>query len=377
MEAGGSSLPVIGDLNGDGKLDVVTGGGRGSFVTVYLGKGNGSFQAARNFNLVGTVGHVLSADFNGDGNLDLATYNSVMLGNGDGTFRAPIATDPSLGNPQSSADVNNDHIPDLIGFGPSGGGLVVLLGKGDGTFGQANSFATGGSPTAVTFGDFNGDGNLDAALLGDASGNVSIMLGNGDGTFQSPINYPTTEALYAFVLNGDFNGDGKLDLLVGSGQDTLNLLLGNGDGTFQSPKVINAGGCYAASADLNGDNKLDIILVGCPFAGANGDVTVLLGNGNGTFKTPVNYPAGALGLPKVRDVNGDGKLDVVIPDSGNRGNKVAVLLGNGNGTLQAPRNYFVEEVVTGLAVADFNGDHLPDLAVGNYDHVSILLNTGH
>jgi FG-GAP-like repeat len=345
-------------------------------VTVYLGKGNGLFQAPRNFNTAGTGGNVLSADFNGDGKFDLATFDSVMLGNGNGTFQAPIATSSVLGEPQSTADVNNDHIPDLIGFGPSRGGLVVLLGNGDGTFREAGAFDTGGSPTALSFGDFNGDGNLDAALVhGDA--NVSIMLGNGDGTFQSPINYPTTAPFANFVLNGDFNGDGKLDLIVGSGQSTINLLLGNGDGSFGAPKTINVGGCFAAISDMNGDKKLDIVLVGCQSAGTDGDVTVLLGNGNGTFKNPVNYPAGVSGLLKVRDVNGDGKLDVIVPNTRNDGNKVVVLLGNGNGTLQAPQSYFVDDAVTGIALGDFNGDHLLDLAVGNSDHVSILLNTGH
>ena len=377
LEAGAHILPVIGDLNGDGKLDIATVQFSDSAVAVYLGDGKGSFRSPRNFNQSGNlpVESVLAVDLNGDGKLDLAEYNSVMLGKGDGTFQLPIPNS-NLGNPKVVADVNNDHIPDLISFGVNGGALVVMLGNGDGTFREAGAFNTGGSPSYVTLGDFDGDGNLDAALLNGAA-NVSIMLGNGDGSFQSPINYPTTEPFSSFVLNGDFNGDGKLDLVVGSGKSTINLLLGNGDGTFQSPKVINAAGCFGAIPDLNGDKKLDIVLVGCAFAGTNGDVTVLLGNGNGTFKNPVNYPAGAVGFLRVRDVNGDGKLDVVVPNSSNFGNKVAVLLGNGDGTLQAPHDYFVDNRVTGVAIGDFNGDNLPDLAVGNFNHVSVLLNTGH
>jgi uncharacterized protein (DUF2141 family) len=334
-------------------------------------------RAPRDFNQAGSVASVLSSDFNGDGKLDVAGFNFVMLGNGDGTFQPPI-TISTLGGPRVVADVNNDHIPDLITFGEYGGFLVVWLGNGDGTFRLAGSFNTGqGGPTYATVGDFNGDGNLDVAVVNEGNtGNVAILLGNGDGTFQSPINYPTTQTFTWFVLTGDFNGDGKLDLLVGSATSTINLLLGNGDGTFRSPIAIDAGGCFGAIPDLNGDKKLDIVLVGCSTAGTDGDITVLLGNGDGTFKKPVNYPAGASGLLKVRDVNGDGKLDVVVPDTRDGGNKVAVLLGNGDGTFQAPHDYFVDNDAYGVAVGDFNGDNLPDLAVGNNDHVSILLNTG-
>ena len=164
---------------------------------------------------------------------------------------------------------------------------------------------------------------------------------------------------------------------MGSDQNTMNLLLGNGNGTFRSPTVINVGGYFAAIPDLNGDKKLDIVLVGCSTQGTNNVVTVLLGNGNGTFRPPVTYAAGASGLLKIRDVNNDGALDVIVPNSQNRGTNVAVLLGNGDGTLRAAQQYVVDGAVTGVVSADFDFDGFADLAVGNGAHLSILLNTGH
>lgn len=379
VESGTEFFPAMGDFNHDNKLDVVTGKAIGSSVTVYLGDGNGTLRGPRNFNNPPTqsVGKLVTSDVNQDGILDLVIHGHVMLGNGDGTFGSPI-TIPSLANPELVGDFNGDGIPDLATFGPSQSALVILLGNGDGTFQFAGEFDTGGSPSYATEGDFNGDGITDVAVVNENNnGNVAVLLGNGDGTFQSPINYPTTLPFHWFVIAGDFNRDGNLDLLVGSSKNTINLLLGNGDGTFRAPTVINAGGCFAAVPDLNGDKKLDIVLAGCSSAGINNEVTVLLGKGNGTFGNPANYFAGASGLLKVRDVNNDGALDVIVPNSQNSGNGVSVLLGNGDGTLQTAQAYSVDTTVTGATVADFNFDNFADLAVGNTNHVSILLNTKH
>ncbi len=379
MESGSGFFPAIGDLNHDNKLDVVTGKANGSSISVHLNKGNGTFHGPRNFNLSGnqTAGKLLAVDVNEDGYRDLVLNGNVMLGNGDGTFRPPMAV-ASLADPEVVGDFNNDGIPDLITFGKSDSAMVVLLGNGDGSFQFVGNFDTGGPPAYATLGDFDGDGNLDAAVLNNNNpGNVAILFGNGDGTFQSPVTYPTSQPFTWFVISGDFNNDGKLDLIVGSSQNTMNLLLGKGNGSFKAPKVINAAGCFAADPDLNGDNKLDIVLVGCADAGVNDTVTVLLGNGNGTFKTPANYPAGVSGLFKVHDVNNDGGLDLIIPDSQNKGSTVAVLPGNGNGTFQKAQNYFIGGSITGATVGDFNVDNFWDLAVGNGVHASILLNTKH
>ena len=379
LAAGSQYFPAIGDLNHDNHLDVVTGEGTGSSVAVYLGKGDGTLKAPRNFNDPPNkpVGEITSMDANEDGIADLVVDGHVFLGNGDGTFEPPIAI-PSLAEPELVGDYNGDGYHDLITFGQNDSAAIVLLSNGDGTFNFKGEYDTGGPPSYATEGDFNGDGAIDLAVVNENNGgNVAVLIGNGDGSFQSPINYPTTLQYTSFVIAGDFNRDGKLDLLVGSDQNSMNLLLGNGNGTFRSPKVINAGGCFAAIPDLNGDKKLDIVLVGCSSQGTNNAVTVLLGNGNGTFQSPVTYTAGASGLLKIRDVNNDGALDVIVPNSQNGGTNVAVLLGNGDGTLRAPQQYVVDGPVSGVVSADFDSDGFADLAVGSGTHASILLNTGH
>lgn len=379
VESGTQFFPVLGDVNHDNKLDVVTGEGLGASVSVFLGNGNGTLHSPRDFNNPPNqpTGRVLASDLTLGGILDLVVNGHVFLGNGDGTF-GPAMPVPSLAEPQFLGDFNNDGIPDIITFGKTNSALVVLLGNGDGTFNFAGEFDTGGPPRWATSGDFNGDGNLDIAVVNDSNGgNVAVMLGNGDGTFQSPVNYRTTDQFTSFVISGDFNGDGNVDLLVGSSKTRINLLLGNGDGTFKAPKVIHAAGCFATDPDLRGVNKLDIVLMGCATAGTDNNVTVLLGNGNGTFGPPVNYPAGASGLLRVHDVNNDGVLDVVVPDSENSGNMVAIMLGNGDGSLQSPEDYFVDAPVTTATAWPFTSDNFPDLAVANGDHVSILLNNKH
>ena len=379
MESGSQFFPAVGDLNHDNKLDVVTGKVVGSSVSVYLGNGDGTLRGARNFNNPpgDSIGKLVTSDINQDGIPDLVVRGHAMLGNGDGTFGPPTMV-PSLADPELVGDFNGDGIPDIATFGANRSALVILLGNGDGTFRFVGEFDTGGSPSYATEGDFNGDGATDIAVVNDNNGGtVAVLLGNGDGTFGSPVNYRTTDVFTWFVISGDFNRDGNLDLLVGSTENRINLLLGNGDGTFQPPRVINAAGCFAAIPDLNGDKKLDLVLVGCRAAGINNDVTVLLGKGDGTFGSPVNYPAGVSGFLKIRDVNNDGAMDVIVPDSQNSGNTMAVLLGNGNGTLRTAQDYFVDATVTGVIAADFNFDNFADLAVGNAGHVSILLNTKH
>jgi hypothetical protein len=382
---------AVGDFNGDGRLDLVV-ANVGTYpnqgtVSVLLGNGDGTFQAARNFPAGIGPFSVAVGDLDRDGHLDLAVANygggsvSVLLGNGDGTFQpAREFSVGGMGYPTPSVavgDFNEDGRLDLAVGGGRGTGLHVLLGNGDGTFQPARDLPiTGDFHFSVAVGDFIGNGHLDLAVANYSKRTVSVLLGNGDGTFQPAVNYAV---MYPrFVAVGDFNGDGRLDLAVANGGGTVSVLLGNGDGTFQAAVNYTAGGSpySVAVGDFVRNGHLDLAVAN----GAN--VGVLLGNGDGTFQAAPNFPAGeSPGAVAEGDFIGNGRLDVAVANyfSGT----VSVLLGNGDGTFRAAVNYAVVDHPTSVAVGDFDGDGTLDLAVANQgtdpDHkgtVSVLLGNG-
>jgi hypothetical protein len=389
---------AVADVNGDGIPDLAVAdhgdpSGNGVGVSVLLGKGDGSFAAARTFDAGYRLESVAVGDFNGDGTPDLAVADgfgqmSVLLGNGDGSFQNAPTYAAGTG-PESVAvgDFNGDGIPDLAvadnGIDPNGT-VSVLLGNGDGTFQTAVSYAAGTEPRSVVVGDFNGDGIPDLAVVdaGDPQGNgagVSVLLGNGDGTFQAPLNFSAGN-LPLSVAVGDFNGDGIQDLAVANGGfsgTTVSVLLGNGDGTFQTAVSYAAGVGPASVAvgDFNRDGILDLAVAN----DEGNDVSVLLGNGDGTFQPAVNYAAGHSPTSvAVADLTGNGILDLVVADYGTNSGAVSVLLGNGDGSFQPAVNYAAGVGPASVAVGDFNRDGIPDLAVANSEgnDVSVLLGNG-
>jgi dienelactone hydrolase len=337
-------------------------------------------------------------DFNGDGKLDLAVANnsgnniSVFLGKGDGTFQAPVNYGTGA-NPVSgmiAGDLRGNGKLDLVVPNNGGDTVSVLLGNGDGTFQAAVNYSTGPSPTWVAVGDFNRDGKLDLVVADQnctynptkcGVGTFSILLGNGDGTFQAHVDHHTPQGAEGLnsVAVGDFNNDGILDLAVaagiGGGGTQISLLLGKDDGTFRSGVNYTAGLNPAAitTADFNHDGKLDLAVVN-----NIGSVSILLGNGDGTFQTHVDYgtasfPFGTVGTA---DFNEDGNLDFAVANSGS--NTVSVFLGNSDGTFQPQFQINTGSGPRGAVVGDFNRDGRPDLAVPNFSDntVSILLQNG-
>ena len=322
----------------------------------------------------------IAADFNRDRKLDLAfdvglraPGGHTSLGNGDGTFQAPVGSGAGS-NFSVVADFNGDGKLDMVGIDQS---ITIApyfawigLGNDDGTF-SPSTIASGnqsGDPTGfqVAAADFNRDGKLDVAI-GDDLG-IEAYLGNGDGTFQAGL--PPVGGGIAFgQAVGDFNGDGKLDMAEIAFTEPnlqLQILLGNGDGTFQTGAVYS-GFASAASlifpADLNGDNKLDLTIVQTVNPPEPTSVTVLMGNGDGTFGTPTNYLVGSpLGGGALADFNADGKLDVMVSTSTNTVPSATIMLGNGDGTFQSP-SVLPIPANGSVAAGDYNNDGKLDLAV--------------
>jgi hypothetical protein len=261
----------------------------------------------------------------------------------------------------------------------------------------------GASSVAVT--DVNGDGKPD--LLVATGDGVGVLLGKGDGTFQAALTYGSGGWGGArSVAVADVNRDGKPDLLVANAcadntcvDGSVGVLLGNGDGTFQTVSTYSSGGYYASSiavADMNGDGKPDLVVTNycdtisdCGNGASAGTVGVLLGNGDGTFQPAVTYNTGAYGADSVAvaDLNGDGKLDVVVAGLCARydymqsecvsDGTLGVLLGNGDGTFQALASYDSGGIgASSVAIADLNGDGNPDLVVGNGCYLECYYDTG-
>jgi hypothetical protein len=315
---------AVGDFNGDGVPDLAVAEGNFNYlsggVLLLLGTGKGKFRLPLFTDSQGAF-DVVTADFNGDGHLDVAVANgngaAVMLGSGDGKFAAPIQVLNTLATPARglvAGDFNNDGNQDLVvlanGFAQSNP-INMFLGKGDGTFQAPKQFWSSSSvPMAIASGDFNRDGKLDLVVTVNPNG-IAVMLGNGDGTFQAPVSYSTDQLPNGLAV-ADVNGDGILDILATS--DLVDVFLGKGDGTFASRIDYPAGSFPGplATGDFNGDGILDIA-VAAEGSGAMGNIEILLGTGSGKFAHPVEVasPAAYIGRLTAGDLNQDGTSNLV------------------------------------------------------------------
>ena len=342
---------ATGDFNGDAKLDLAVTNSADNTVSVLLGNGNGTFQPRVDYATGARPTSVVVADFNGDGKLDLAITNgsgnsvSVLLGNGDGTFRPHV-----------------DYAVHL---------LLSFL--------DAN-------PQFLVAADFDRDGKLDLAVADYAGnniwGSVSVLFGNGDGTFPE-ISQTTVFAgpSPSGIMAGDFDHDGEVDLAVPNnnpednyGSFGVSILLAYRDRYYsQQPPWYSTGRNPRGGvvADFNSDGNLDLAIANS----IDNDISVLFGDGQGSFWGPVNYPAGEyIQAVAGADFNLDSQLDLATANSGS--NSVSVLLGNGDGTFEANVDYATGNGPNSIAIGDFNGDGTPDIVTANYasNTVSVLLN---
>ncbi len=427
-----SSLATA-DLNGDGNNDLIvvdsanTQTGDAGGIYVFMGSGDGTFRTPVSYPAGSSPAAVTIEDLNHDGKLDLIVAGfqyppqpvltngvSVLLGNGDGTFRAAVSS-PSRGSLSIAAgDFDGDGNMDIVlGNGD------VQRGNGDGTFAATTSTLplpladAGGLPVV---GDFSNDGKLDVAIsdMSDPNG-VHIFLGKGDGTFTVGPSYSKARQTPDMAA-ADLDGDGNLDLVAGLGNlglfgpdinDTggvYSFLMGNGDGTFQGAPLfaavaaptsattisaVNSVSPAFAVGDFNGDGKPDILGASLTSAGGfSSGLQLLTGDGKGDF-TPGHSTTGTTpSIITAADMNGDKKLDTVFLDGSNSAgfvSNVGVALGNGDGTFQTVTDYPIPVggAVQDMILGDFNGDGEPDVLLttagaksGAFSTTYLFLNKG-
>ncbi len=370
---------ALADLNGDGKMDIVVTGDEGVRVIFDYAY---PVNTTLNLSAPSKPIDLRVADIDEDGHLDIATSDDIDVrfykGHGTSVFD-PWVTIPAGPKPEhlDVADFDGDGHLDIVASQQTAGSLSTVRGHGNGTFDAPVLYGTVQVPAGVMAGDFNQDGHQDFIAISFAAG-LEMHFGNGNGTFGAWASYLAGTQPTSVVL-GDVNRDGRRDMFtVGHGDNSLSVFVGNGNGSFQ-PRVIRAtdtGPKTVAVADLDEDGFTDVLV-----SNAN-SISRWPGGAGGALGTRVDIPLAGTRTLAVGDFNGDSHRDVVV-GRGGASNFVTVLLGDGHGGLTAAGDY-PTTVVTSIAIGDLNGDGHPDLATCSGDPsgehsqyvVSILLGNG-
>ncbi|HEX4945461.1 MAG TPA: FG-GAP-like repeat-containing protein, partial [Blastocatellia bacterium] len=379
---------VSGDFNKDGKVDLVASNIFGNTLSVLPGDGTGTFGIATNIPVVsdslGFPSGLATADFNGDGNLDLAVaieFNPgrvfLMSGNGAGNFTFTASLDTGVNtHAVGFGDFNGDSKPDLVTVSSGDttlmlpGTVSVFLNNGSGGFGTPTLLTPGTTPVALTIGDFSGDSQPDIVVVNAGSNNFSYYVNSSSGTFQAPVTRNTGLNPRGIVA-GFFNGDTRLDLAVtNAGSDTISVYMNDTVGGFNTPANLAAGTTPSGivSNDFNSDGKADLAFTNLL---AN-QAAVMLNDGSGGFNAPLTTAVGADPLSLVSgDFNSDMKADLAVANSSS--SNISILLGQDTGSFS--RTTFLFSTPQAVVINDFNKDNRQDIAVANFggDKVTIFL----
>jgi hypothetical protein len=328
---------------------------------------------------------VTAADWNADGIPDLAVSDnsanrvSLLLGNGDGSFRPRIdlMTDVAP-HGVAAVDLDRDGHLDMVVVHGVTDSVSVLRGNGDGTFAPKIDYPCGYNAIDISAGDLNGDGWPDLALASFAAGGVIVLLNDGAGGLGPPVVYQAGINPVGAVIT-ELNGDGKLDVATADGgylnRDwSISTLMGKGDGSLQAPTTYGTGlwPISIAAGDLDGDGWVDL----AESCEGSGHVALLLNNRDGTFRGSGTTVGTDCGLMAIADLDQDGHLDLVVPERGGPNNTVAVSLGRGDGSFLPSVSWPAGVAPYSCAVADFNLDGWPDIVVTNpsTNSISVLFN---
>ena len=340
---------------------------------------------------------VETADLDGDGVLDIVSPNTisgtvtVLLGEGDGTF-APSRTFPGGDSPRTAVtgDFDGDGRVDVAVSNVFSRSVSVLKGDGRGGLGPPVRYAVGEQPRTLITSDLDRDGHADLAVVNRTDDTVSVLLGRGDGSFAAERTYAAGDRTAvggdgdAYDVEAvDVNGDGTPDLAVANrASNNLSLLIGNGDGTFRPGQIYPTGKTPydVIAGDFDGDREPDLAVAN----GDSRDISIFLGRGDGTFDRRPRQGAGLAAFAlAVADLDGDGDQDLAVANNPNTkyiegkdyGGSASILLGRGDGSFGAPRDHGVGPRPVAIAVEDLDGDGRPDLATANRgsDEISVLL----